>query len=283
MSKSRWWVWLLGGVLGVWAMAGPARATEQQLEASLEGIGVEERLGQSVPIDLTVTDEDGQQRSLGHYLGRGKPVVLNLGYYGCPMLCGLVLNGFLEALKGVELTPGQDFDIVTVSIDPKEGTALAKAKRQNYLDRLGREGAEAGWHFHTADESTIKRLADSVGFGFRYDEVQKQFAHPAVLFVLTEDGRISRYLYGIEVKPRDLKLAILEASEGGIGTTIDRLILYCFHYDPQANSYVLFAMNLMRLAGGLTVLVVGSLLFPVWFRSWRNREQLATVAEGTHE
>lgn len=250
----------------------PLRALRAEpVDVALDAVDVNERSGQTIPLDLTFQNEEGETVRLGDYFGHGKPVVLNLGYYGCPMLCSMVLNGFVDALTAIELEPGRDFDIVTVSIDPKEKPALAKAKRAAYLEKLGKPGAAEGWHFHTGEEGAIQQLAEAVGFEYRYDEKIQQYAHPAVIFVLTEDGRVSRYLYGIQFKPKDLRLALLEASHGTIGTTVDRLLLFCYHFDPEANSYTLMAMNLMRLGGAVTLVLLAAFLVPAWIRSWRSQ------------
>lgn len=242
----------------------------------LAGVGITEHLGETVPLDLVFTDETGRQVRLAEYFGTGKPVILNLVYYQCPMLCNLVLNGMVNGVKGMEWLPGEKFEMVAVSINPAETWQLAGAKKQNYLAELGRPGAEAGWHFLVADSTQSRALANAVGFGYKYDEEQKEFAHSAAAFVLTPDGKISRYLYGIEFSARDLKLALLEASDGKIGTTIDRLILYCYHYDPQAKGYVLFATNVMRIGGALTALVLGIFVALLWRHERSNRrKQLA--------
>lgn len=248
----------------------------------LDNVGIDEKLGDDFPTDIPFIDHNGESVTLGQYFDGERPVILNLVYYNCPMLCNMVLNGFVDVMKAVELEPGRDFQIVTLSINPEEGPELAKAKRDNYLSSLGREGAGDGWVFLTGSEENIRQVAESVGFRYAYDEAIAQYAHAAAIFVLTNDARVSRYLYGINFQPRDLKLALLEASDGKIGTTIDQLILFCYHFDPGSNSYVLFAMNVMRLGGGFTILLLGFLLFPVWFRSYRRSPAL-TAIEGTNE
>lgn len=243
-----------------------------------EGIGVEERLGERVPLDLIFTNDSGQSVRLADYFGHGKPVILNLVYFQCPMLCNLVLNGVGAAAKQLDWTPGAQYEMVTVSFNPRETPELASAKKASYLHELDKAGAEAGWHFLTGAEDQSKALADSLGFHFRYDEEAKEFVHTAVTFVLSPDGRISRYLYGIEYAPRDLKLALLEASEGKTGSTLDRLILYCFHYDPQARGYVLFAGNVMKIGGGLSAVALGLFLAFWWRRERLVRRSLRLAA-----
>jgi len=240
------------------------------LPSDLEAVTVDEKIGEMLPLDVVLTDHEGRQVKLGDYFGKGRPVILNLGYYGCPMLCGLVIHGLNKGLKGLEFTPGREFDVVTVSIDPKEDTALASEKRKNVLEELGREGAEKGWHFHTASEAEIKRLTKEVGFGYRWDEKGKQWAHAAVIMIATPEGKLARYLYGIEFKPTDLKLAVLDAAEGRIGGVAEKLLLFCYQYDAKAGGYVLFARNVMRLGGVLTIAVLGTFLVVMWRRSPRR-------------
>lgn len=237
------------------------------LPSELEAVQVTEHLGETLPLDVVLTDHEGRQVKLGDYFGKGKPVIVNLGYYGCPMLCGLVLNGLTKGLKGLTYLPGREFDVVSVTIDPKEGTALAKEKRESILEELGKEGAGAGWSFNTGSEAEIKRLADAIGFGYRWDDKSEQWAHAAVIAIVSPDGKIARYLYGIEFNPNDLKLGLLDASEGKVGSTVDRLLLFCFHYDSESKGYVLFARNMMKLGGAVTLVVLGAFLVAMWRRS----------------
>ena len=239
-------------------------AADQPLPPELRGVGVDERLGQSVDLNLTFTAENGYPVRLGSFFHPGRPVLLNLVYYSCPMLCTLLLNGQTTALREIPWTPGDQFEVVTISIDPTETFNLAQQKRASYLANYGRPAA--GWHFLTSDRGSVKKLADQVGFHYRYDDRQSQYAHPAVIMILTPEGRVSRYLYGIKFSPRDLRLALTEASESKFSLSTDRILLYCFHYDPQARGYVLFATNLMRAGGVLTVLVLGFVLLRLWRR-----------------
>jgi protein SCO1/2 len=239
-------------------------AADQPLPPELRGVGVEEHLGQSVDLNLTFTAEDGYQVPLRSFFRQHRPVLLNLVYYSCPMLCTLLLNGQTSALKEIPWTPGNEFEVVTISIDPTDTFDLAQRKRASYLESYGRPAA--GWHFLTDDHANVKKLADQVGFHYRYDERQAQYAHPAVVMILTPEGKISRYLYGIKFSPRDLRLALTEASESKFSLSTDRILLYCFHYDPQAHGYVLFATNFMRAGGVLTVLLLGFVLVRFWRR-----------------
>jgi protein SCO1/2 len=202
-----------------------------------------------------------------------------MAYYTCPMLCTLVLNGVATGLHNLDLEPGKDFQVLTISIDTSETVELAKAKKENLLTVLGKAGGDSGWRFFVGEESQIRSLADTLGFHYYYDKKLKQFAHPAVVMVLTPDGRISRYLYGVEFKKQDLKLALMEASEGKLGTTIDRIILYCYHYNPDAKGYVLFAANLMKLGGVLTIIFIGLMLFIFWRREIKKKP-IHTIAQG---
>jgi protein SCO1 len=242
-----------------------ASAAEEPLPAELEGIGVQEKLGDRIDLDLQFTAENGYQVPLRRYFAKGKPVVLNLVYYSCPMLCNLVLNGQLAALKEVPWTPGNEFEIVTVSIDPMENWGLAASKKRYYMDAYGRD-AHAGWHFLTDYQGNVKKLAEQVGFSYRWDDKTRQFAHAASIMMLTPDGRVSRYLYGIRYKPRDVRLALGEASEGKLGSIGDKILMFCFHYDPAARSYVPFARNIMRAGGVLTILIFGGVLLFLFSR-----------------
>ena len=238
----------------------------QDSTPELKKIDVIEHLGEQVPLDLTFTNDAGEAVKLGDYFHHGKPVILVLAYYTCPMLCTLVLNGLSDGVKGLDWLPGKEFQMLTISIDPTETPELAAGKKSRYLDNLGKQGIENGWRFFVGAENQSKALAEAVGFKYYYDTEQKMYAHPAVVFILTEDGKISRYLYGLEFKPRDLKLALLEASQGRIGNTIDRLILYCYHYDPSAKGYVMLAGRIMRIGGAITLILVALFLGTLWAR-----------------
>jgi protein SCO1/2 len=239
------------------------RAADPVRPLELEGVGIDEKLNQPVDLNLTFIAENGYPVRLGDYFHKGKPVILNLVYYSCPMLCNLVLNGQTTSLKAIPWTPGNEFDIVTVSIDPTEHFGLAQGKKAVYLSMYDRPAP--GWHFLVDKDQNVKKLADQVGFRYKFDPRQSQYAHAAAIMVLTPEGKISRYLYGIKFGARDLRLALTEASEGKFGIT-DRLLLLCFHYDAQARSYVLFAQNVMRGGGALVVLIFGSVLWGLWRR-----------------
>ncbi|MBD3402815.1 SCO family protein [candidate division GN15 bacterium] len=249
----------------------PVAQQVQENPKDFEGMGVNEHLGEQIPLDLTFTDHTGQQVKLEKYFNQGKPVILTLVYYNCPMLCNLILNGVTEGMAGLDFDAGQDYEVVTISFNPRETAELAAAKRKNYLQELGRPDAPDGWTFHVSPDEQVKQLADAVGFEYAWNDERQEYGHPSAIFVLTEDGRISRYLYGISFQPRDLRLSLLEASEGKIGNTLDKLILFCFHYDPDARGYVVFAGNVMRLGGVVTLFALGGLIGILWYRERRKR------------
>lgn len=233
-----------------------------ELPAELEGVGVAEKVGGKIDLDLAFTAENGYPVALREFFNKGRPVILDLVYYSCPMLCNLVLNGQTAGLREIPWTPGNEFEVVTISIDPTETFDLAQRKRAVYLENYGRPAA--GWHFLTDRDGNARKLAEQVGFRYRYDETTRQYAHAAAIMILTPDGKVARYLYGIKFSPRDLRLALTEASESKFRFSVDQLLLYCFHYDPQARGYVLFARNFMRAGGVLTMLALGVVLWRMW-------------------
>ena len=224
--------------------------------ALLRNVGLDQNLGDALPLDLTFRDEQGHPVALRQFFGE-KPVILTLVYYQCPMLCTEVLNGLLNSTKELPLEIGRDFNIVTVSIDPSERTVLANIKHQLYTGLYGRPGGPEGWHFLTGDEPQIKALAAAVGFRYAYDSASGQFAHPSGIMLLTPEGKLTRYFYGIAYPSRDLRLALVEAAQGKIGSPIDQILLYCYHYDPQTGRYGLLISHVLQAAGGLTVLLMG--------------------------
>ncbi len=246
--------------------------------AMLDGVGIKENLGGQVSINTTpFTDEFGKQVTLSQYM-TDKPVVVILGYYECPKLCSLVFNGFTNAARSLAWSIGKEYDVIMVSIDPMETSRLALDKKWTYTKRYGRAGADKGWHFLTGEEANIRTLAQQIGFGYKYDPSIKQFAHPAVITLLTPKGVISRYLYGIDYQGKDLKGALSEASNGKIGTIVDRILLYCYQYNPETGRYSLVIMNLMKVMGALTVLTLALFLWIFWrkeFRAHLNRRKQA--------
>ncbi|MCC7008129.1 MAG: SCO family protein [Acidobacteria bacterium] len=249
----------------------PGPAALQQIPI-LKDAGLEQKLNGAVPLDTRFVDEAGRDVTLGQYFG-ARPVVLALVYYECPMLCTQVLNGLAGSLEALPFTPGQEFDIVAVSFDAGETPAMAAAKRDAFLRRYRHDGA-GGVHFLTGRAESIERLTQAVGFRFAYDAAIDQYAHPAVLTVLTPDGRVSRYLFGIEFAPRDLRLALVEAGERRIGSAIDQMLLFCYHYDPQSGKYGVAITNLVRLGGVLTVAALGTF---IWVNLRRERRQDSAV------
>ena len=233
----------------------------------LKQVGIDQKLNDSIPLNLTFRDEHGQTVELAQYFG-SKPVILTLVYYSCPMLCTQILNGLDRSLKNIPPTIGTDFNVVTVSIDPTERPVLAAAKQELYTGMYGRPGAAEGWHFLTGDEPQIKRLADAVGFRYVYDPDSKQYAHASAIMLLTPEGRLSKYFYGVAYPERDLRLGLVDASSGKIGSPVDALLLFCYHYDPHTGKYGLMISRVIQLSGALTIVLGGIGLF-VLFRGER--------------
>jgi protein SCO1/2 len=246
-----------------------AGTPSSQLPKALREIGFDQHLDEQLPLDTPLHDEAGRAVRLGDYFGK-RPVVMVFAYYDCPMLCTLAINGLSSALNVLSLKPGADFEIVTVSIDPRDTPASAAAKKSGYLERYKRAGAADAWHFLTSDQLSIDRLTQAAGFRYAWDQDTKQFAHPTGIIVLTPDGRMARYLFGIEYGPRDLRLAIVEASSGKIGSPVDTLLLYCYHYDPMTGRYGLVIMRAIRIAGATTVLALGGFVFIMLRRERRG-------------
>jgi protein SCO1/2 len=251
------------------------------MPAVLQAIGFDQNIDQRVPLDTTFRDEAGRTVRLGDYFGK-RPVVMVFAYYDCPMLCTQVINGLSSALGTMSLKPGSDFEIVTVSFNPNDTPATATAKKAVYLERYRRPGAEEAWHFLSGDEPSIARLTKAAGFRYAWDADTRQYAHPSGVIVLTPDGRLSKYLFGIEYGPRDLRLGIVEASEGKAGTAVDSLLLYCYHYDPMTGRYGFVIMRALRIAGVATVLAIAAFIV-VMVRRERRTTAVATrhPASGT--
>jgi protein SCO1/2 len=269
--KHRWLCWLLSGVVaGAWAVPlAWAHQPAQQVPAQLRAVGLDQRLGDAVPLDLQLRDETGARVHLRDYI-HDQPVILTLVYTNCPNLCPLVLDGLFRALRAISLTLGEDFRMLTVSIDPHDIPEQAAALQHRYLQRYKRAGAAHGWHVLTGDTDAIQRLTEAVGFRYTYDATQDQYAHASGIMILTPQGVLARYIFGVEYVPRDLRLALVEAAHGSIGTPVDQLLLYCYHYDPQTGKYGLVIMNVVRLAGLLTVLSLGALMGVMLWRERRT-------------
>ncbi len=251
------------------AMAGPV-FSDEKVDA-LEGVGITEHLDEQVPLDLVFTDEYGYDVTLGKYFTGAKPIIITMNYYRCPMLCSLTLNGLTAGLEEMEWSLGEKFDVITVSINPSEGPKLAMTNKTGYLDHYDREGSEEGWHFLTGDQENITKLADSLGFGYVLDEKTGEFLHTASIMFITPDGRISKYMNDVQFKGQDLRFALIEASEGRIGTALDRLLLFnCFQYDPESNSYTPVAWKLMR-TGAVVMLIALCVGLIVLYRTTPER------------
>ena len=225
----------------------------------LENVGIEQRLDAQVPPSLAFIDDAGRSMKLGDYFGK-KPLILNLVYYKCPMLCGEALAGLSASMKMIKFDVGKEFDVVTVSFNPKETTADASAKKAEFLKRYGRPGAAAGWHFLTGSAESINALTKAVGFQYQYDAARNQYAHATAIMVLTPQGHISRYFYGVDFPPKDLRMGLVEASQEKIGNAVDQVLLYCYHYDPATGKYGAVVSNMLKLGGGLTIVLLGGFL-----------------------
>jgi protein SCO1/2 len=261
MSSTRF---LIAGLL-IAALPGIAAAQQMGIPAAslpmmVQGVGIDQNLNAQLPLELKFKDENGQVVRLGQYF-RDKPVVLALVYYQCPGLCDLILNGLSHTMEQISLNVGSDYEVVTVSFNPKETWQLANAKKANYIEKYNRSGAKEGWHFLTGDEASIKSLADTVGFHYKYDPVNNQFAHASAIYVITPEGKIARYFYGIEYKPRDFRLGLVEASANKIGTPADQVLLFCYHYDPTTGKYGMAITQVTRALGTATVLLLGGFVF----------------------
>lgn len=244
----------------------PAQARAQ---VSPSKISFDQRLGTRAPLDIAFRDDGGRDVRLGDYFNREKPVVLAFAYFECPMLCSMVLNGLVGSLKGMNLQAGRDYELVIVSIDPRDTPERARAKKATYTSVYGRPGAEEAFHFLTGEEPSIEALTRAAGFRYVYDPESRQYAHASGAIVLTPEGELARYLYGIDFPPKDLKLSIVDAGQGKVGTATDRLLLLCYSYDPKQGKYSAFALNSVRAGGALTVLLLGGWLFVM---SRRRRE-----------
>jgi protein SCO1 len=281
MQRGRRWVSLL--MVGVFMLLSLSPATAQLAaynqtptyskpasENPFANIGLDQLLNQQLPLTLSFRDETGKMVQLGDYFGE-KPVILSFAYYDCPMLCTLVINGLIRTLRTLSFSAGTEFNIVTVSFNPKDTPPMAAIKRQTSLQSYSRKGAENGWHFLTGDEKTIQQLTQAVGFRYAYDENTQQYQHPSGIMILTPDGKLSRYFYGIEYAPRDVRLGLIEASAGKIGSPVDQVLLLCFHYDPTTGKYGLIITRALQLGGLATMLALGVFMLISSRRDRRNK------------
>lgn len=233
----------------------------------LQRVGINQRIGAQVPVDLPFLDESGRDVTLRQYLP--KPAILALVYYQCPSLCNMVLNGVLRTTRSMDLTAGAEYEVIAVSFDPRETPEMAAAKKQTYLKASGQTDGQQGWHFLTGSEASSKALADAVGFHYVYDAITNQYAHGSAIMILTPAGRVSRYFYGIDYPARDVRLGLVEASNETIGQPSDRILLYCFHYDPATGKYALVVMNVLRLAALITLGALASFMIVMFRRDYR--------------
>lgn len=262
--------------LAMCLLAGVLLEAQPLSKEQVERIGIDQRLDEELPLNLVFTDEQGQQVKLEQYFGT-RPVVLTLVYYECPMLCTQVLNGLVRTLRMLSFEMARDYEVVTVSFDPRETPQLAAAKKTEYAKALGKPGADTGWHFLTGSQDQIDQLAKAVGFRYEFDERTGQYIHAAGIVVLTPTGRLARYFYGIEFSPKDLRLGLIEAANEQIGSPVDQFMLLCFSYDPASGKYTLAVLKTLRLAGGLTVIAIGLYVLVALRRERRNRRRELTV------
>lgn len=275
------WTPFLGMVLSSFLMPSlcaaydgkPAPMVANEAPKELEGIGIDQKLGEKLDLSLQVRNDDGQMVPLQSFFDGHRPVIISPVYYSCPGLCNFHLNGLTDALKLMDKdwSVGSKFSILSVSFDSKEGSDLAAKKKETYMKLYERPGADKFWHFLTADEPTVQAITKALGFKFRWDEAAQEWAHASAAIIVSPDGTISRYLPGIMFNPQDIRFAVVEASKGKVGSVVDSLILYCFKYDPHQSKYTLYAFNIMKLGGALMVLVLAIWLLPVWIRSRREQ------------
>jgi protein SCO1/2 len=266
----------LGLIAAMTFFCSPARAynpddvnvTGHELPKELQNVGVDQHLGDSIDLSLTYTDDKGESVSLSRYFHKDKPVVMAMVYYSCPSLCNYHLNGLTDAMKTLKWTAGDQFEVVAVSMNSAETPELAARKKQQYLAAYGRVQAENGWHFLVGNKANVQKLADELGFKFKWLPERHIFAHASVTYVLTPEGKISRFMNGIQPDPTTLKLSLLKASNGKIGTLIDQALMFCFKFNPHKNKYTLYAYNVMRIGGAFMVLLMAMILIPLW---WRDR------------
>lgn len=250
----------------------PASSEPNGMPAVLQTVGIDQNLGETLPLDIDLKDESGNIVKLGSYFGKGRPVILALVYYECPMLCNQVLNGLTGSLKGMSFDAGKEYDVVAISFDARENEKpdLAKNKKASYMERYGRPGGENGWHFLTGTQDSIDKVTKAAGFKYKWDEKSNQFAHAGGIMVATPEGKLSHYMYGIDYAAKDLKFAIMEASANKVGSPADVLLLYCYHYDPATGKYGLAILRVLRLGGIVTLLGMGATAFVFWRRNKRK-------------
>jgi protein SCO1/2 len=257
----------------------PRAQSQAALPEAVRNVGIDQKLNEQLPLDIEFRDDNGQMVKLAEYF-RSKPVILSLVYHECPMLCSEVLNGLLSSLRVLKFDVGREFDVLTVSFNPREDSALARSVKESYLKRYKRPGAEAGWHFLIGDQASIDRLTKAVGFRYTYDSQKNQFAHASGIMVLTPQGRLSRYFYGIEFAPRDLRLGLVEASQNKIGSVADQVLLFCYHYDPVTGKYGFVIMTAARILGVLFVIGLGMFIAVMLHREGVQKDRESRVEDG---
>lgn len=250
----------------------PSQMSSNGLPEALQSIGIEQKLGDKLPMDVELKDEDGRAVKLGDYFSKGKPVIIAFVYYECPMLCNQVLNGLTGSLKGINFDAGKDFDVLAISFDARENDKpeLAKNKKAGYVERYGRQGSENGWHFLTGSQASIDQVTKAAGFSYKWDEKSNQFAHAGGIMITTPDGKLARYLYGIDYAPKDLKFGLMESAESRVGNPAEQLLLYCYHYDPSTGKYGLAILNVIRLGAIATLIGMGAMALVFWRRNKRK-------------
>ncbi|MGH9897754.1 MAG: SCO family protein [Pyrinomonadaceae bacterium] len=287
MKGNKFVLRFLGVLITVVLLVWPVYAQMQQATPDIvvqssseliDRIGIDQKLNEQVPLDIHFRDETGREVQLSEYFKTGKPVILSLVYFDCPMLCTMILNGLTNSIEDIPYTAGQDYTIVTVSFDPREKPELAARKKAVYLKRYGRPPAANGWYFLTGDEDQIRRLTSAVGFRYAFDERTGQYAHASGIMVLTPGGKLSKYLYGVDYSARDLRLSLVEASENKIGTPVDRLLLLCYHYDPSTGKYSSIAMTAVRIGGILTLIALVTFILLMIRRDRQRNRRLKEQA-----
>jgi protein SCO1/2 len=247
----------------------PSQSSSNGIPETLKKVGIEQKLNSQLPLEAKFKDDNGKEVKLGDYFNKQKPVILALVYYECPMLCNEVLNGLTGSLKGISFDAGKDFDVVAISFDPRENEkpGLTKNKKESYVERYNRPASADGWHFLTGTQGEIDKVTKAVGFNYTFDEKTNQFAHAGGIMIVTPEGRLSRYFYGIDYSPKDVKFGIMESSENKIGNPVEQLYLYCYHYDPSTGKYGLVIINVLRILAVITIFGVGTMLFVFWRRN----------------
>jgi|SRR6185503_11393437 len=260
----------------------PAESAPNGMPDALQKVGIDQKLGDQLPLDAEVKDESGKVVKLGEFFKSGRPVIVAFVYYECPMLCNEVLNGLTGSLKGISLNAGKDFDVVAISFDARENDKpdLAKNKKASYLERYGRPGTDNGWHFLTAKQDSIDKMTSAAGFKYEWDEKSEQFAHVGGIMITTPDAKLSRYFYGIDYAPQDLKFGLMESAAEKIGNPAERLLLYCYHYDPASGKYGLAVLRVMRAAGVATIAALGAMIFVFWRRNKSRQDKNEETPNG---